>query len=44
MLIGDGTEGAGELGGNTAFVTAFVVSPLDMRELDIDLIDRINPF
>lgn len=44
VLIGDGTEGAGELGGNTAFVDGVRRYALDMRELDIDLIDRINPF
>lgn len=44
VLIGDGTEGAGELGGNTAFVDGVRRFALDMRELDIDLIDRINPF
>lgn len=44
VLVGDGTEGAGELGGNTAFVDGVRRFALDMRELDIDLIDRINPF
>lgn len=44
VLVGDGTEGAGELSGNTAFVDGVRRFALDMRELDIDLIDRINPF
>ncbi len=44
VLVGDGSEGAGELGGNTAFVDGVRRFALDMRELDIDLIDRINPF
>lgn len=44
VLVGDGSDGAGELGGNTAFVDGVRRFALDMRELDIDLIDRINPF
>lgn len=44
VLVGDGSEGAGELAGNTAFVDGVRRFALDMRELDIDLIDRINPF
>jgi len=34
----------GELGGNTALIDGVRKFAMDVRELDIDLIDRINPF
>jgi len=37
-------EGEGERGANTAFVDGVRKFVMDVRELDIDLIDRINPF
>ena len=36
--------GDGEKGANTAFVEGVRRFAMDVRELDIDLIDRINPF
>jgi superfamily II DNA or RNA helicase len=39
-----GGEGAGEKNSNTAFVDGIRRFAMDVRELDIDLIDRINPF
>jgi superfamily II DNA or RNA helicase len=40
----DGAGGLGEQGPNTAFVDGVRKYAMDVRELDIDLIDRINPF
>ncbi len=39
-----GAEGDGEKSANTAFVEGVRKFAMDVRELDIDLIDRINPF
>ena len=39
-----GAEGDGEKGANTAFIEGVRRFAMDVRELDIDLIDRINPF
>jgi hypothetical protein len=39
-----GSDGDGEKGPNTAFVDGVRKYAMDVRELDIDLIDRINPF
>jgi superfamily II DNA or RNA helicase len=39
-----GTEGGGEQSPNTAFIEGIRRFAMDVRELDIDLIDRINPF
>ncbi|HQT62810.1 DEAD/DEAH box helicase [Acidiphilium sp.] len=39
-----GAEGDGEKGPNTAFIEGVRRFAMDVRELDIDLIDRINPF
>lgn len=41
-LINEGSES--ETGGSTAFVDGVRKFSLDVRDLDIDLIDRINPF
>lgn len=38
------SSGDGEIKGNTAFVEGVRKYVTDVRELDIDLIDRINPF
>jgi hypothetical protein len=43
-LGGAGAEGDGEMSLNTAFVEGVRRYAMDVRELDIDLIDRINPF
>lgn len=43
-LGGCGTEGDGEKSPNTAFIEGVRRFAIDVRELDIDLIDRINPF
>jgi outer membrane receptor protein involved in Fe transport len=40
VLEGEGAEG----GGNTALIDGVRKFAMDVRELDIDLIDRINPF
>ncbi|UWR87122.1 pseudomurein-binding repeat-containing protein [Phaeobacter inhibens] len=37
-------SGADETGGNTALIDGVRKFAMDVRELDIDLIDRINPF
>ena len=37
-------DGTGELKANTAFVDGVRKFAMDVKELDIDLIDRINPF
>ena len=39
-----GAEGDGEKSANTAFIEGVRRFAMDVRELDIDLIDRINPF
>jgi superfamily II DNA or RNA helicase len=39
-----GAEGDGEKSPNTAFVEGVRKFAMDVRDLDIDLIDRINPF
>ena len=39
-----GTEGEGEKNANTAFIEGVRKFAMDVRDLDIDLIDRINPF
>jgi hypothetical protein len=39
-----GSDGDGENSPNTAFVDGVRKYAMDVRELDIDLIDRINPF
>jgi hypothetical protein len=39
-----GTEGDLEKSANTAFIEGIRKYAMDVRELDIDLIDRINPF
>jgi superfamily II DNA or RNA helicase len=39
-----GAEGDGEKSLNTAFIEGVRKFAMDVRELDIDLIDRINPF
>jgi len=39
-----GAEGDGDKGPNTAFIEGVRKFAMDVRELDIDLIDRINPF
>lgn len=46
-VSGDGTEvdsGDAEKGANTAFIQGVRKFVMDVRDLDIDLIDRINPF
>jgi superfamily II DNA or RNA helicase len=40
----DGAGGQSEQGPNTAFVDGVRKYAMDVRDLDIDLIDRINPF
>lgn len=46
LLVGGETreEGGTELKPNTALISGVRKFAIDMRELDIDLIDRINPF
>lgn len=39
-----GTEGDGQQSSNTALIDGIRKFAMDVRELDIDLIDRINPF
>lgn len=39
-----GAEGGGEASPNTALIDGIRKFAMDVRELDIDLIDRINPF
>jgi hypothetical protein len=43
-IASGGTDADGEKSPNTAFVEGVRKFAMDMRELDIDLIDRINPF
>jgi superfamily II DNA or RNA helicase len=40
----DGVDGDGEKSPNTTFIEGVRKFAMDVRELDIDLIDRINPF
>ncbi|MCL4791586.1 MAG: DEAD/DEAH box helicase [Gammaproteobacteria bacterium] len=40
----DGMDGNGQPGANTALIDGVRKFAMDVRELDIDLIDRINPF
>jgi hypothetical protein len=43
-IASGGSDADGEKSPNTAFVEGVRKFAMDMRELDIDLIDRINPF
>jgi hypothetical protein len=43
-LAGGGGNGEGEARANTALIDGIRRYAMDVRELDIDLIDRINPF
>jgi superfamily II DNA or RNA helicase len=43
-ITSGGGEGDGEKSANTAFIEGIRKFAMDVRELDIDLIDRINPF
>ncbi len=42
--LGDAIAGNAEPGANTALIDGLRKYAMDVRELDIDLIDRINPF
>ncbi|MRR54173.1 MAG: DEAD/DEAH box helicase [Deltaproteobacteria bacterium] len=42
--LGNGSTGNGEPAVNTALIDGVCKFAMDVRELDIDLIDRINPF
>ena len=44
FAVGSGSEGSAEPTANTALVDGVRRFAMDVRELDIDLIDRINPF
>ena len=44
FAVGSGSEGNAEPSANTALVDGVRRFAMDVRELDIDLIDRINPF
>lgn len=44
IALGDGEDGNGEPSTNTALIDGVRKFAMDVRELDIDLIDRINPF
>ena len=44
IILGDGTGSAAEPSANTALIDGVRRFAMDVRELDIDLIDRINPF
>ena len=44
IAIGDNTKGDGEPSANTALIDGVRKFALSVTELDIDLIDRINPF
>ena len=44
IALGDGVGGNGEPATNTALIDGVRKFAMDVRELDIDLIDRINPF
>ena len=43
-IVNNGGESDGDGGGNTALIDGVRKFAMDVRELDIDLIDRINPF
>ena len=43
-IVNNSGEGDDEGGGNTALIDGVRKFAMDVRELDIDLIDRINPF
>jgi len=43
-LGGDGTGGSDQPSANTALIDGVRKFAMDVRELDIDLIDRVNPF
>lgn len=43
-IVSNGGESDDEGGGNTALIDGVRKFAMDVRELDIDLIDRINPF
>lgn len=44
IALGGGADGDGEQSTNTALIDGVRKFAMDVRELDIDLIDRINPF
>ncbi len=44
LAAGNGSAGTGEPAANTALIQGVRKFAMDVRELDIDLIDRINPF
>ncbi len=44
IALGDDKKGDGEPSANTALIDGVRKFAMDVRELDIDLIDRINPF
>jgi superfamily II DNA or RNA helicase len=44
LAVGDGSRSNAELAANTALIDGVRKFAMDVRELDIDLIDRINPF
>lgn len=44
LVLGEGDHGGGEPSLNTALIEGVRKFAMDVRELDIDLIDRINPF
>ncbi len=44
IALGDDSGGASEPSANTALIDGVRKFAMDVRELDIDLIDRINPF
>ncbi len=44
LVTGNGNAGTGEPVANTALIQGVRKFAMDVRELDIDLIDRINPF
>lgn len=44
IALGDDKNGDGEPSANTALIDGVRKFAMDVRELDIDLIDRINPF
>ena len=44
QVVLDGSDGDGQQSSNTALIDGIRKFAMDVRELDIDLIDRINPF
>lgn len=44
LTVGNGNTGSSEPTANTALIQGIRKFAMDVRELDIDLIDRINPF